>query len=120
MTQTINHFSLNPNHRRSVERTWKTIISSLEKGVKCTGNNVTKNHGIPYLIYSSYEINLIANSVEKRLGLCYMTLLINCHHQTHGVNAVCRSTVNLAFRRLQPKITKIHQIQQRTNNEGKW
>ena len=34
ITKTINHFSLNPNHRRSVEKTWKTMISSLEKGVK--------------------------------------------------------------------------------------
>ena len=32
ITQTINHFSLNPNHRRSVEKTRKTMISSLEKG----------------------------------------------------------------------------------------
>ena len=56
----------------------------------------------------------------KRLGLCYTTLLINCHCQTHGDNAVCRSTVNLAFRRLQPKITKIQKIQQGTKNEGKW
>ena len=38
ITQTINHLSLNPNHRRSVEKTWKKIISSLEKGVKYTGN----------------------------------------------------------------------------------
>ena len=39
ITQTINHFSLNPNHWRSVEKTWKTMISSLEKGLKYTGNN---------------------------------------------------------------------------------
>ena len=45
ITQTINHFSLNPIHRRSVEHTRKTIISSLEKGVKYTGKNVTKKHG---------------------------------------------------------------------------
>ena len=56
----------------------------------------------------------------KRLGLRYTTLLINCHRQTHGDNAVCRSTVNLAFSRLQPKITKIQKIQQRTKNEVKW
>ena len=31
-----------------------------------------------------------------------------------------RSTVNLAFRRLKPKITKIQKIQQGTKNEGKW
>ena len=47
ITQTINHIYLNPHHRKSVKHTWKTIISSLEKGVKYTGNNVTKKHGRP-------------------------------------------------------------------------
>ena len=74
ITQTINHFSINPNHRRSV--------GYLEKGVKYVGNNETKNNGRPYLISSYYEINLIANSMERRLGLRYTTLLINCHRQT--------------------------------------
>ena len=32
ITQTINNFSIKPNHRRSVEKTWKTMISSFEKG----------------------------------------------------------------------------------------
>ena len=58
--------------------------------------------------------------MENCLGLRYTTLLINCHRHTHGDNAVSRSTVNLAFRRLQPKITKIEKIQQGTKNEGKW
>ena len=56
----------------------------------------------------------------KRPGLHYTTLLINCNPQTHGDNAVCRSTVNLAFRRLQPKTTKIQKIQKGTKNDGKW
>ena len=43
ITQTINHLSLNPNHRRLVENTRKKI-SYIEKGVKLTGNNVTKKH----------------------------------------------------------------------------
>ena len=103
-----------------MEHTWKTFISCIEQGVKYTGINVTKNHGRPYLLSSSYEINLLANSMQNRLGLRYTTLLINCHCQTHGNNAVSRSTVNLAFRRLQPKITKIQKIQQGTKNEGKW
>ena len=94
-------------------------ISSLEKGVKYTVKNVTKKHGRPYLLSSSSEINIIANTMEKLLGLRYTTLLINFHHQTHGDNEVYRSTVNLAFRRLQPKITKIQKIQQGTKNEGK-
>ena len=83
------------------------MISSLEKGFKYMGNNVTKKHGRPYLLSYSSEINIIANSMGKRLGLQYTTLLINCHRQTHGDNAVCRSTVNLALKRLQPKITII-------------
>ena len=29
ITKTIDHFALNPNHRRSVEKTWKTMISYL-------------------------------------------------------------------------------------------
>ena len=102
-----------------MEHTWKTLISCIEKGVKYTGKNVTKKHGRPYLLSSSSEINLLANSMQKRLGLRYMTLLINCHHHTHGANALIRSTVNLTFRRLQPKITKIQKIQQGTKNEGK-
>ena len=80
------------------------------------GKECKKKHCRPYLLSSSSEINIIANSMGKRLGLRYTTLLVNFHRQTHGDNAVCRSTVNLAFRRLQPKITKIQKIQQATKN----
>ena len=58
--------------------------------------------------------------MKNRLGLRYTTLLINCHRHTCGNNSVSRSTVNLTFRRLQPKITKIQKIQQGTKNEGKY
>ena len=51
------------------------MINYLEKRVKYTGNNETKISGRPYLISSSYEINLIADSMERRLGLRYTTLL---------------------------------------------
>ena len=56
--------------------------------------------------------------MQNRLVLCYTTLFINFHCQKHGDNEVSSSTVNLAFRRLQPKITEIQKIQQGTNNEG--
>ena len=42
ITQTIDHSCLNPNHQRSVEHTWKTLISCIEQGVKYTGRKVTK------------------------------------------------------------------------------
>ena len=103
-----------------MEHTSKTVIICIEQGVKYTGRNVTKKHCRPYLLSSYYEISMLANSMQKRLGLRYTTLLINFHCQTHGENAVSRSTVNLSFRRLQPKITKIQKIQQGTKNEGKW
>ena len=99
-TQTINHFPLNPNHRRYVEKTRKTMINYLEKGVKYTVNNGIKKNGRPYLISSSYERNLIANSMERRLGLQYTTLLMNFHRQTNGDNSVYRSIVNLVSYRL--------------------
>ena len=85
-----------------MEHTRKTLISFIEQGVKYTGENETKNNGRPYLLSSSSEINLLANPKQNLLGLCYTTPLINFHRQTHGDNAVSKSTVNLAFRRLQP------------------
>ena len=57
--------------------------------------------------------------MKNRLGLRCTTLLIYCHSHTHGENAVSRSTVNLAFRRLQPKINKNQKTQQGNKNEGK-
>ena len=42
ITQTIDHFSLNSNHRQSMEHTWQTLVSCIEQGVKYTGVNVTK------------------------------------------------------------------------------
>ena len=56
---------------------------------------------------------MLANPMQNRLGLHYTTLLINFHRHTHGDNAVSMSTVNFAFRILQPKITKIDKY----NNE---
>ena len=58
--------------------------------------------------------------MENRLGLSYTTQIINCHRHHRGFNAVCKSTVNLSFLRLQPKITRIQKIQQGTKNRGKW
>ena len=103
-----------------MEHTCKSLISCIDQGIKYTGINVTKNHGRPYLLSSSHEINLIAETLKNRLGLCYTTLLINCHRQTHGENVVGRSTVNLSFKRLQSKIKKIQRIQQGMKHEGKW
>ena len=58
--------------------------------------------------------------MENRLSLLYTTILINFRCHTHGENAVSRSTVNLAFKRLQPIITKNEKIQQGMKNKGKW
>ena len=57
--------------------------------------------------------------MQNRLVLRYTTLLINFYRQTHGDNAVSSSNFYLAYRRLQPKITKFQKTQQGTKNEGK-
>ena len=76
--------SCSSNHRRSMEHTCQTLISCIDQGVKYTVINVKKKNGRPYLLFSSYEINLLANSMQIRLGLHYETLLINFHRQTKG------------------------------------
>ena len=86
-----------------------------------TGNiNVTRHLNPPYLLSNLYELNVLAASMENRLGLRYTTQLINCHRHRNGFDTMCRSTVNIAFLRLQSKITRIQKIQQGTKNEGKW
>ena len=76
-----------------------------------TGNNITRHFNPPYLESNLDELNILADSIENRLGLRYTNHLINFHHHQNGFYAVCKSTVNLAFLRLQPKITRIHKIQ---------
>ena len=82
-------------------------------------NNLTRHFNPSYLVSNVDELNLLANSTENRLGITYTTKLINCHRQQNGIDAVYRSTVNSAFLRLAPKITRIQKIQQGTKNEGK-
>ena len=72
----------------------------------------------PYLLLNLDEINIHADSMENRLGLSYTTQLINCYLYRNDFDAVCKSTVHLAFLRLQPKIKIIQKIQQGTKNEG--
>ena len=89
-------------------------------GVKYTGKNITNHFDRPHLLNNSDELNILADATEKRLGLRYKTHLINCNFHHRGFNAVCKSTVNLDFLILQHRRTKMQNIQQGTNNEGKW
>ena len=81
-----------------------------------TGNNDTRNLNPPYLLSNLDELNILADSMENMLGLRYKTHIINCHRHLNSFDAVCKSTVNIAFLRLQPKITRIKKIQQGTKN----
>ena len=53
------------------------------------------------------ELNILADAMKNKLGLRYKTHLINCHCHHKGFNAVCKSSVNQAFLRLQPKRTSL-------------
>ena len=70
------------------------------------GNNCTSHLGQPYLLSNPDELNILVDAMEKKLGLRYTTHLINCHRNHKGFNAVCNSTTNIAFLRLQPNRTE--------------
>ena len=71
------------------------------------GNNCKRNFNPHHLLSNSDELTILSDAMENRLGLRYTTLLINCHRHHNGFDVVCNSTVNVAFLRLQPKITRI-------------
>ena len=85
-----------------------------------TGSNCTRHLVQPYLLSNPDGLNILADAMEKKLGLGYTTHIINCRFHHKGFNAVCKSTVNLAFLILQPKRKRIHKIQQGTNNYCRW
>ena len=72
-----------------------------------TGNDCTRRLGQPYLLSDPDELNILSDAMEKNFGLCYTTHLVNCHRHHKGFNAVCKSAVNIAFLRLQPKRTRM-------------
>ena len=84
-----------------------------------TGNNYARHLGQPYLLPNPDELNILADKMENKLGLCYTTHLINFHRQHKRFNAVCKSTVKLDFLIFQPKRTRIQKIHQGNNTEVK-
>ena len=85
-----------------------------------TENNCTRHLNPPYLLSNLDELNILVHATENILCLRYATHLINCCCHQNDFDAVCKSTVNLPFLRLQPKITIIQKMQQGTKNKGKW
>ena len=55
--------------------------------------------------------------MQNLLGLRYTTLLDKSHRQTHGDNEMSSSNVNVAFRKLKPKINK---NQENTKKYKEW
>ena len=60
-------------------------------------NNVTRHLNPPYPLSNLDELNILADSIENKLGISYTTQLINCNCYRNGFDAVFRYTVNLAF-----------------------
>ena len=107
INKTIKHLGLTRHHQTTVEITWHMVNRCTEMEQEYTGNNCTRHLGKPYLLSNLGELNILADAMENNLGLRYSTHLINCQHNYKVFNAVCKSTVNLDFLRLQPKRTII-------------
>ena len=102
----MEHLGLTRHHQKTVERMWHMVSKCKEMQQEYTGNNnVTRHLNPPYLLSNLAKLNMFADSMENRLGKSYTTQLINCYGDLNGFDASCRSTVNLAFLRLQPKMT---------------
>ena len=79
--KTIKHLGLTRHHQKTVKRTWHMVNKCKEMKQEYTGNkNVTRNLNPSYLLSNLDELNLLADSMENRLGLRYITKIINCHH----------------------------------------
>ena len=81
-------------------------------------NNLTRYFNPSYLVSNLDELNILADSSGKQTWPHVQHQAPSCHRHRNGFDAVCRSTVNLAFLRLAPKITRIKKIQQGTKDEG--
>ena len=111
INKTIEHLGLTRHHQKTIEITWHMVNKCKEMKQEYTGNNNLTRHFNPsYPVSNVDEINLLENSMENRLGITYTTKILNCYRHQNGVDVVCRSTVNLAFLRLAPKITRIQKI----------
>ena len=119
INKTIKYLGLTRHHQNTAERTWCMVNKCKEMEQEYTGNNFTRHLGQTYLLSNTDELNILADVMENKLGICYTTHIINCHHQHKVFNAVCKFTLNLDFLRLQPKIIGIQKIQQGTKNDGK-
>ena len=67
----------------------------------------TRHFGKPYLLSNPDELNILSDVMENKLDIRYTTPIINCHRHHKVFNAVCLSTVNIAFLKLRPKRTII-------------
>ena len=105
INKTIEHLRLSRHHQKTIKRIWRMVSKCKQMKKEYTGNNynLSRHFNPPYLVSNVDEINILANSMENRLGIMYTTKLLNCHRHHNGVDAVCHSTVNLAFLRFAPK-----------------
>ena len=110
INKTIKHPGLTRHHQKTAERTWHMVNRCKEMEQEYTGKNYTMHLVQPYLLSNQGELNILADIMVNKIGLRYTTHLINFHRHHKGFNAVCKSTVNLAFLRLQYKITIIQKI----------
>ena len=69
INKTIKHIGITRHHRHKVERTWHMVNKCKEMYQEYTGNNDTRNLNPSYILSNLDELNIIADSMEKRLGL---------------------------------------------------
>ena len=80
INKTIKHIGITRHHRKTVEITWQMVNKCKETEQQYTGNNnVTRHLNPPNLVSNLDELNILADSMENRIGITYTTKLIDCH-----------------------------------------
>ena len=79
INKTIKHLGLTRHDQKTVEITWHMVNKCKEMELDFTGNICTRHLYPPYLLSYPDEINILANTMENKLGLRYTTHIINCH-----------------------------------------
>ena len=77
INKTIKHHGITRHHQKTVERTWNMVYKCKEVEQDYTvNNNVTRHLNPPYLLSNLDELNILADSMENRIGITYTTQLI--------------------------------------------
>ena len=110
INKTIKYIGLTRHHQKTVEVNFVMWLIGVKKCSKSTQEIIVQGIWVNHNFYQIRMNEIFLQMQWKKRGLRYTTHLINCHCHHTSFNTVCKSTVNLAFLRIQSNRTRIQKI----------